>query len=141
MICVNAGANIYSIVDNHEMAGNAVPKEESIIPLGVEIATAGEYTFAMPNGTQGMIVELIDYDRNTSTNLLVYDYTITLPKGTFNQRFALRLKPDKVATSVENIGDEVSADEAKDVRKLLLDGVLYLQKGSTLYDAQGHLVR
>lgn len=138
---INAGANIYSIVDNHEMAGNAVPKEESIIPLGVEITAAGEYTFAMPNGTQGMIVELIDYDRNTSTNLLVYDYTITLPKGTFNQRFALRLKPDKVATSVENIGDGASADEAKDVRKLLLDGVLYLQKGSALYDAQGHLIR
>lgn len=138
---INAGANIYSIVDNHEMAGNAVPKEESIIPLGVVITSAGEYTFAMPNGTEGMMVELIDYEQGTCTNLLVGDYTVNIPVGTNNTRFALRMKPDKVATSVENIGDEVSADEAKDVRKLLLDGVLYLQKGSTLYDAQGHVIR
>ena len=138
---INAGANIYSIVDNHEMAGNAIPKEESIIPLGVVITAAGEYTFAMPNGTEGMMVELIDYEQGTCTNLLVGDYTVNIPVGTNNTRFALRMKPDKVATSVENIGDEVSADEAKDVRKLLLDGVLYLQKGSTLYDAQGHVIR
>jgi hypothetical protein len=66
------------------------------------------------------------------------DYTITLDKGTFNQRFALRLKPDKVATSVDNIGNEANGDE---VRKLLIDGVLYLQQGTNTYDAQGHAIR
>ena len=135
---INAGANIYSIVDNHEMAGNAMPKEETVLPLGVVITSAGEYTFAMPNGTEGMIVELIDYEQGTCTNLLVSDYTITLNKGTFNQRFALRLKPDKVATSVDNIGNEADGDK---VRKLLIDGVLYLQKDCTTYDAQGKLVK
>ena len=135
---INAGANIYSIVDNHEMAGNAIPKDETVLPLGVVITAAGEYTFAMPNGTEGMIVELIDYEQGTSTNLLVGDYTVTLDKGTFNQRFALRLKPDKVATSVDNIGNEANGDE---VRKLLIDGVLYLVKDGAVYDAQGHCVR
>ena len=134
---INAGANIYSIVDNHEMAGNAVPKEESIIPLGVVITAAGEYTFAMPNGTEGMVVELIDYEAGTSTNLLVMDYTVTLPKGTNNTRFALRMKPNKVATSVEGITG--NADD--NVRKILIDGVLYLQKDGTTYDAQGKLVK
>ena len=135
---INAGANIYSIVDNHEMAGNAIPKDETVLPLGVVITTAGEYTFAMPNGTEGMIVELIDYEQGTSTNLLMSDYTITLNKGTFNQRFALRLVPDKVATSVDNIGNEANGDE---VRKLLIDGVLYLQQGTNTYDAQGKHVQ
>ena len=135
---INAGANIYSIVDNHEMAGNAIPKEESIIPLGVVITAAGEYTFAMPQGTEGIMVELIDYEQGTCTNLLMSDYTITLNKGTFNQRFALRLKPDKVATSVDNIGNGANGDE---VRKLFIDGVLYLQQGTNTYDAQGKLVR
>lgn len=135
---INAGANIYSIVDNHEMAGNAIPKDETVLPIGVVITTAGEYTFAMPNGTEGMIVELIDYEQGTSTNLLMSDYTITLDKGTFNQRFALRLKPDKVATSVDNIGNGANGDE---VRKLLIDGVLYLVKDGAVYDAQGHCVR
>jgi hypothetical protein len=135
---INAGANIYSIVDNHEMAGNAIPKEESIIPLGVVITAAGDYTFAMPKGTEGIIVELIDYEQGTSTNLLMSDYTITLNKGTFNQRFALRLVPEKVATSVEDITGDSNDDN---VRKLLIDGVLYLQKDGTTYDAQGKLVR
>ena len=135
---INAGANIYSIVDNHEMAGNAIPKEETVLPLGVVITAAGEYTFAMPNGTEGMIVELIDYEQGTSTNLLVGDYTVNMPVGTNNTRFALRLKPDKVATSVEDI---TSGTNDNNVRKLLIDGVLYLVKDGAVYDAQGHCVR
>ena len=135
---INAGANIYSIVDNHEMAGNAMPKEETVLPIGVVITAAGSYTFAMPQGTEGMIVELIDYEQGTSTNLLMSDYTITLDKGTFNQRFALRLVPEKVATSVEDITGGSNDDN---VRKLLIDGVLYLQKDGTTYDAQGKLVK
>lgn len=135
---INAGANIYSIVDNHEMAGNAMPKEETVLPLGVVITAAGEYTFAMPNGTEGMIVELIDYEQGTCTNLLVGDYTVNMPEGTNNTRFALRLKPDKVATSVEDI---TSGTNDNNVRKLLIDGVLYLQQGTNTYDAQGHAIR
>ena len=135
---INAGANIYSIVDNHEMAGNAIPKDETVLPLGVVITAAGEYTFAMPNGTEGMIVELIDYEQGTCTNLLVGDYTVNMPVGTNNTRFALRLKPDKVATSVEDI---TSGTNDNNVRKLLIDGVLYLVKDGAVYDAQGHCVR
>ena len=135
---INAGANIYSIVDNHEMAGNAIPKDETVLPLGVVITAAGEYTFAMPQGTEGIIVELIDYEQGTCTNLLMSDYTITLNKGTFNQRFALRLVPEKVATSADNIGNEADGDK---VRKLLIDGVLYLQQGTNTYDAQGKHVQ
>lgn len=135
---INAGANIYSIVDNHEMAGNAIPKDETVLPLGVVITAAGEYTFAMPNGTEGMIVELIDYEQGTCTNLLVGDYTVNIPVGTNNTRFALRLKPDKVATSVEDI---TSGTNDNNVRKLLIDGVLYLVKDGAVYDAQGHCVR
>ena len=135
---INAGANIYSIVDNHEMAGNAMPKDETVLPLGVVITAAGEYTFAMPNGTEGMIVELIDYEQGTCTNLLVGDYTVNIPVGTNNTRFALRLKPDKVATSVEDI---TSGTNDNNVRKLLIDGVLYLVKDGAVYDAQGHCVR
>ena len=134
---INAGANIYSIVDNHEMAGNAIPKEETVLPLGVVITTAGEYTFAMPQGTEGIMVELIDYEQGTCTNLLVGDYTVNMPEGTNNTRFALRLKPDKVATSVEDI----TSGTDHNVRKLLIDGVLYLQQGTNTYDAQGKHVQ
>ena len=134
---INAGANIYSIVDNHEMAGNAIPKDETVLPLGVVITAAGEYTFAMPQGTEGMIVELIDYEQGTSTNLLAGDYTVNMPVGTNNTRFALRLVPEKVATSVEDI----TGGSNDNVRKLLIDGVLYLVTDDAVYNTQGKLVK
>ena len=114
-------------------------EENMTIPVGVIIKTAGEYTFSMPDGTAGIEVQLIDYQTGETTNLLFGDYTINLPKGTFDNRFALMVKPDKVATSVENIGEAGNDGEA--VRKYLIDGKLYLQKDGALYDAQGHIVR
>ena len=135
---INAGSNIYSVVSGDQMAGNAIPKDEAVLPIGVVTSAAGEYSFAMPEGTEGMIVELIDYEQGTSMNLLMSDYTVTLPKGTLDQRFALRLKPDKVATSVDNIGDGNTSGET--VRKLLIDGMLYMQRGNITYDAQGRIV-
>ena len=120
------------------MAGNVVPTEEQTIPLGVVITEAGEYTFAMPSNTNGVTVELIDNELNTSTNLLALDYTIKLSAGTHDGRFALRMQPDKVTTGLENLGDETKGDKAK---KYLIDGALYLQKDGVLYDMQGKLVR
>ena len=138
----NKGANIYSLIatdrDPIEVAGNVMPVANTTIPLGVVIAAAGEYTFAMPEGTDGIVVELIDYEANTTTNLLFNDYTVSLPKGTFENRFALSVKPDKTATSLENIFNEATGNE---VKKFIIDGVLYMQKDGVLYDAQGHIVR
>lgn len=135
---LNKGANIYSVVNGDQMAGNAIPKEESIIPLGVVIAEAGDYTFAMPEGTSGTQVELIDYETGISTPLAAMDYTVNMPAGSFDNRFALSIKPDKVTTGVDNLGDEATGVKAK---KYLIDGALYLVKDGVMYDAQGKLVR
>ena len=134
---INKTPNLYSITsDNVNVAGNVMPLAETIVPLGVDLQAASEYTFSMPDGTEGMVVELIDYETNTRTNLLLDNYTVTLPAGINETRFALSIKPDKVATSVENI-----SDEATGVKKYIIDGNLYLQTDSALYDAQGHIVR
>ena len=136
---INSGSNIYSISDdNNKLAGSVIPIEETIIPLGVVSAAAGEYTFAMPEGTDGIVVELIDYETNTRTNMLLDNYTVNLGKGTFDNRFALHVKPDKTTTSVDNIGNEATGDK---VKKYLIDGVLYMQKDGVLYDAQGRCVQ
>ena len=127
-------SNLYSLLNNHRLAANVLPIEETIIPLGVVTTTAGEYTFAMPDGTDGIVVELIDYETNTRTNMLLDNYTVNLGKGTFDNRFALHVKPDKTTTSVDNIGNEATGDK---VKKYLIDGVLYMQKDGVLYDAQG----
>ena len=137
---VNAGANIYSFVTTEtypiEVAANVLPIQETVIPVGVVISAAGEYTFAMPDGTDGIVVELIDYETNTTTNLLLDNYTVNLGKGTFENRFALHVQPSKVTTSVEDINTNSNG-----VKKYLIDGILYMQKDGVLYDAQGKLVR
>lgn len=139
---MNSGfSNIYTLTDSLkiQVAGNALPMEETVVPVGVNIAAAGEYTFRMPDGTEGMVVELIDYEANTTTNLLLDDYTVNLPAGSNETRFALSIKPEKTATNVGNIGGTMN--DGQGVRKFIIDGKLYLQKDGMLYDAQGHIVR
>ncbi len=140
----NKGANIYSIITAEaspvDVAANVLPIEETIIPIGIKTDASSEYTFAMPDGTDGIIVELIDYENNTRTNLLLDEYTVNLGKGTFDNRFALHVKPNKTATSVEDISGGTTGNEAS-VRKFIIDGQLYMQKDGELYDAQGHSVK
>ena len=135
---INKGANIYTVVNGDKMAGNIVPADAELIPLGVVITEAGEYSFTMPSNTNGAFVEFIDYERSTTTNLLAMDYIVNLPAGTLEGRFALRIQPNKVVTSLENIGNEAKGEKAK---KYLIDGALYLLKDGVLYDAQGHYVQ
>ena len=135
---INKGANIYTVVNGDQMAGNVVPAEEIILPLGVVVTEAGEYNFTLPSSTNGVTVELIDYKQSTNTNLLALDYTVNLTAGTYESRFALRVQPEKVTTSVENgvpFGDDAN------VRKVIIDGALYLVKDGVIYDAQGRCVK
>jgi hypothetical protein len=111
--------------------------QEQTVPVGVVASTTGEYTFRMPDGTEGMIVELIDHVANTCTNLLIFDYTVELPAGTHENRFALHLQPERssVATDIEQtIGGDLNDNS---VQKYIIDGHLYLKKDGILYDAQG----
>ena len=135
---INSGANIYTLAGEYSIqtAGNALPMEEAVVPVGVDIATAGEYTFRMPDGTEGMVVELIDYELETKTNLLLFDYTVTLPAGSNESRFVLHIQPNKsgVTTGVENVGDK-----AKGIEKYLIDGKLIIRTAEgEVFDAQGH---
>ena len=133
---INSGANIYTLAGEQRIqsAGNALPMGEAIVPVGVQIATEGEYTFRMPDGTEGMVVELIDYETNTRTNLLLDDYTITLSAGSYENRFALHIQPEKdVTTGVGNVGDET-----KGIEKYLIDGKLIIRTAEGIFDAQGH---
>ena len=136
---INSGANIYTLTgDRIQAAGNALPMEESVVPVGVQIAAEGEYTFRMPDGTEGMVVELIDYETNTRTNLLLSDYIVSLPKGTSENRFALHIQPEKqVETGVGNVGDEAIGDKAKGIEKYLIDGKLIIRTAEGIFDAQG----
>ena len=136
---INKGSNIYTLVgtDRIQVAGNVLPMQEQTIPVGMVASTAGEYTFRMPDGTAGMVVELIDYETNTTTNLLLSDYAVTLQKGSCENRFVLHIQPEKSGVST-NIGQITGGDlNTNSVQKYIIDGHLYLKKDGIIYDAQG----
>ena len=134
---INRGANIYSMINDVEVAANILPMEERVIPLGLDIAETGNYTFAMPDGTDGITAILIDYETGKETNLLLADYTTELREGTNNERFALRVRPNHVATEVETIIDGANGQ----IQKYIINGVLYILNNGQLYDAQGRMVQ
>ena len=135
----NNGANIYTMTANTNImvAGNALPMQEQTVPVGVIAATTGEYTFRMPDGTDGISVILVDNQTGAHTNMLYDEYTVTLDAGTYENRFAIIVNPHRTSTSVDNIGDEANGDKATGVKKFIIDGQLFIRTTNGLFDAKG----
>ena len=136
------GANIYTLIDQLEVAGNSLPLSEqtTIVPVGVKIAANGEYTFSMPDGTEGIGVVFVDNIAGTRTNLGLTDYTVTLNQGKIDNRFWLEISPiGNTPTGMESISDE--GLEIRGTRKVLIDGILYIVRDGKVFDAQGALVK
>ena len=140
----NAGkANIYTIVENYlPVAGNTLPmsNQTTVVPVGVTIESAGDYTFAIPEGTDGIGVTLIDEETGIRTSLGALSYTVNLPKGNYDNRFVLEISPIKTITTGI---DEVPSNQgpSTNARKVMIDGILYIVKDGKMYDARGTLVR
>ena len=131
-------ANIYTLAGYYKMAGNCLPDTVSMVPVGVRTYAAGTYTFSIPEGTNGTGVVLVDNVTGTRTNLALTDYTITLAKGTFDGRFSLELSPiAQTQTDVEH----TSTDGMNGVRKVMVDGILYIVKDGKVFDARGNRVQ
>lgn len=131
-------ANIYTIVETYiPVAGNILPLSEqtTLVPVGVKTSADGDYTFSMPNGTDGVGVTLIDGVTGERTNLALMDYTVSLEKGTYDQRFVLEISPiEHTTTAIEN---SEKTDAPNNVCKKLIDGVLYIIKDGKVFDARG----
>ena len=135
-------ANIYTLIGTEPVAGNVLPMNEqtTIVPVGVKIATEGEYTFAMPEGTESIGVVLKDNETGARTNLALFDYTVTLSKGAVNDRFVLEISPiANVPTALGNVqSDNVQGTKA---RKTIVDGIMYILRDGKIYDARGNKVK
>jgi hypothetical protein len=104
------------------------------VPVGVKITTDGDYTFSIPEGTEGVGVTLLDTETGIRTSLSALDYTVSLEAGTYNDRFLLEISPiQHIATDVESTGN----DAMNGVRKLLIDGLLYIVRDGKMFDARG----
>jgi hypothetical protein len=142
-------ANLYTMVTTQmedgpsitETAGNCLPMSEqtTVVPVGVIAKTTGDYTFAIPEGTNGVGVTLIDNETGIRTSLSALDYTVNLTAGTYNERFVLEISPIKhMPTGIEMLNGE-NGENA--VRKILIDGILYIVKDGKMFDARGARVQ
>ncbi len=137
--------NIWTVTaDTVQVAGNSQPHPltTTIVPVGVKIAANGEYTFSMPEGTNGGDVWLIDNANNLRTNLGLMDYTVNLTTGTYEGRFSLEFPVQNVVTEIENAANanaNANADDA--VRKVFVGGQLYIIRDGVIYNASGARVQ
>ena len=138
-------SNIYTFAGNEEVAANCLPykDETTIVPVGLTVDEEGVYIFSIPEGTNGVGVTLVDNERQTRTNLALTDYTVSLEKGTYDQRFVLEISPiEQIVTNVELINGEngdaaLNGEKVTGVSKKLIDGVLYIIKDGKVFDARG----
>ncbi|MBQ9603236.1 MAG: InlB B-repeat-containing protein [Paludibacteraceae bacterium] len=135
-------SNIYTLIGTEPAAGNVLPltDQTTVVPVGVIAKTDGDYTFSIPEGTEGIGVTLIDNETGIRTSLSAVDYTINLSAGTYDDRFLLEISPIKhVATGIETVNEEGVATNG--ARKIMIDGLLYIVKDGKVFDAQGRQVK
>ena len=135
-------ANIYTFISTEQVAGNVLPMSEqtTVVPVGVKIVANGDYTFSIPDGTEGTGVTLIDNESGIHTNLALMDYTVALEAGTYDGRFILEISPiAQTPTGVDTISDE--GLEMKGARKVIIDEKMYILKDGKVYDARGARVQ
>ncbi len=134
---------IYSFIGTEKVAANSMTvhtDQTTIVPLGLDIKSAGEYVISLPEGTNGVGVVLVDSITGTRTNLGLMDYEVSLTAGKIDNRFLLEISPIvQTPTDVE----EVSGDglQVTGARKVIIDQKMYIIKDGQVFDARGSRVK
>ena len=132
-------ASIFNYTADHVgVAGNTMPmsNQTTIIPMGLNIETTGDYTFSIPEGTEGIGVTLVDNETGTRTSLSALDYTVTLQPGDYTGRFVLEISP--IQNTPTGLEEPTSASSLKGrAQKVMIDGILYIVKDGKILDARG----
>lgn len=134
-------ASLYTLIGKEQAAANSLPldmEHTTVVPVGVKLAADGTYTFAIPEGTEGIGVTLIDKETGARTQLGALDYTVDLTAGTYDERFALEISPiHQTPTGIDNTDDNPNDN----FRKVMVDGVLYIIREGQIFDARGARVK
>lgn len=123
---LNAGqSNIYTLLGYERLAANCFPFHDSVIsmPIGIQIDQAGEYRVHVQRNN----VPCTLWDRESGVRLT--DYTVYLEPGTYEGRFSVEIG-DSTPTGIQN--PEISS-QPSGVRKVLIDGILYIEKDGKRY--------
>lgn len=134
---------IFMKTPSHQLAFQAVNDsvvKNTFLPMGVYCEYAGTYTFALDENYPIDEVEAVYlYDKTTgaTTNLLYDTYTITT-SGRLNStsRFSLNVRLNRKVPQITTGFDALNAPNNM-VRKILINGHVYIQRGGAIYDVTG----
>ncbi|MBR2165268.1 MAG: InlB B-repeat-containing protein [Paludibacteraceae bacterium] len=131
-------SDIYTKIGYERVAANSMPlntETTTIVPVGIKVYKAGEFKLAMPDGTDGIGITLVDSETGIRTQLGALDYTVTLDKGTYDERFYLEISPiHNTPTGMEN-GGSIKGENG--VRKVIIDQNMYIIRDGKMYNVQG----
>ena len=127
----------------HQLAFQAVNDsvaKNTFLPMGVYCEYAGTYTFALTEDypiDEVEAVYLYDKTTGTTTNLLYDTYSITT-SGRLNTttRFSLNVRLNRKAPQITTGIETLDAPDNM-VRKILINGHVYIQRGEAIYDITG----
>ena len=134
---------VYMKTPSYQLAFQAVNDsvaKNTFLPMGVYCYKPGTYTFGLSNDypiDEVEAVYLYDKVSGVTTNLLYDTYTITTSSQLYtNTRFALNVIVNRRAPQVTT---DTGLPEAPDnmVRKILINGHVYIQRGAAIYDITG----
>jgi hypothetical protein len=132
-------ANIFTIADDTSLGGNSLPlstTQTTVVPVGVSVKNAGDYTFAIPEGTEGIGVTLVDNEMGVRTSLSALSYTVNLTAGDYTGRFVLEISP--IQNTPTGLEEPTSDSSLKGrAQKVMIDGILYIVKDGKIFDARG----
>lgn len=134
---------VYMKTPSYRLAFQAVSDEvakSTFLPMGVYCYQAGTYTFGLNDRFPTDEVEavyLFDKQTGFTTNLLYDTYSFSATKQVYtNTRFSLNVivnrRAPQTATGMENAH---APNEV--VRKILINGHVYIQRGGVIYDVTG----
>ena len=134
---------IYMKTPSYRLAFQAVSDEvakSTFLPMGVYCYQAGTYTFALNDRFPTDEVEavyLFDKQTGVTTNLLYDTYSFSATKQVYtNTRFSLNVIVNRRAPQTPT-GMENAHAPNEVVRKILINGHVYIQRGGVIYDVTG----
>jgi hypothetical protein len=130
--------DIFTFAGNYDVAANVLSLGNHIVEVGVEVTTAGTYTFSMPSSFSGTVT-LIDKATGDRTNLALDDYEVRLEKGSITDRFLMEINIENVPSTIDGVNGEGSLKDGK-AHKFLENGIMYILHNNRIYNANGMLV-
>ena len=133
-------ADIYTFAGCYDVSANVLSVENHVIPVGVDVKSAGTYTFSMPSNFSGTVT-LVDKFDGTRTNLAMEDYEVYLEKGTIDDRFELEINVNKMPTAIDGAEDGSGSLKDGKAHKFIMNDMMYILNDGVLYDATGKRVK